>query len=87
MLILNVAIIISVPVLSFEAEASEICSKALAANIDTGLSHFQPMVALLCGQGKYHNQYLDENKQWVSDADPRATCITDKLEILEYCRK
>jgi amyloid beta A4 protein len=59
----------------------------LAANIDTGLSHFQPMVAILCGHGKYHNQYLDENKRWISDPDPKAVCTKDKLEILEYCRK
>ncbi len=59
----------------------------MAANIDTGLSHFQPMVAILCGHGKYHNQYLDENKRWISDPDPKAVCTKDKLEILEYCRK
>src|SRR6218665_1010146 len=45
------------------------------------------MVGILCGHGKYHNQYLDENKKWISDRDPRATCMKDKLEILEYCRK
>lgn len=61
--------------------------QALAANMDTGLSHFQPMVAILCGHGKLQNQYLDENKKWISDPDPKATCTKDKLEILEYCRK
>lgn len=61
--------------------------EALAANIDTNLGHFQPMVAILCGHGKFHNQYLDENKKWISDPDSRATCTKDKLEILEYCRK
>lgn len=61
--------------------------QALAANIDTSLGHFQPMVAILCGHGKFHNQYLDENKKWISDPDSRATCTKDKLEILEYCRK
>lgn len=55
--------------------------------MDTGLSHFQPMVAILCGHGKYQNQYLDENKKWISDPDPKALCTKDKLEILEYCRK
>lgn len=62
--------------------------EALTANLDNGLTHFQPMVAMLCGQhGKFHNQYLNEQKQWVTDNDPSATCIKDKLEILEYCRK
>jgi len=45
------------------------------------------MVAILCGHGKYYNQYLDENKRWISDPDPKAVCTKDKLEILEYCRK
>ena len=46
------------------------------------------MIAMLCGQhGKFHNQYLNEQKQWVTDNDSAATCIKDKLEILEYCRK
>lgn len=45
------------------------------------------MVAILCGHGKYQNQYLDENKKWISDPDPKALCTKDKLEILEYCRK
>lgn len=62
-------------------------SQALTANVDTGLTHFQPMVSLLCGHGKFQNQYLDENKRWVTDPDPKATCTRDKLEILEYCRK
>ena len=45
------------------------------------------MVAILCGRGKYHNQYLEANKKWISDPDLQATCTKDKLEILEYCRK
>ena len=62
--------------------------QALTANLDNDLTHFQPMIAMLCGQhGKFHNQYLNEQKQWVTDNDPAATCIKDKLEILEYCRK
>jgi len=61
--------------------------EALTANLDNGLTHFQPMIAMLCGHGKFHNQYLNEQKQWVIDEDPTASCIKDKLEILEYCRK
>ena len=68
-------------------EFTEFVFQAVAANIDTGLSHFQPMVAILCGHSKYHNQYLDENKRWVTDTDPKATCTKDKLEIMDYCRK
>lgn len=61
--------------------------QTLTANADSGLAHFQPMVSLLCGHGKFQNQFLDENKRWVTDPDPKATCTRDKLEILEYCRK
>ena len=61
--------------------------KTMAANRDIGLDHFKPMVAILCGHGKFHNQYLDENKKWISDLDPQALCTKDKLEILEYCRQ
>ncbi|KPM08836.1 secreted beta amyloid precursor protein-like protein [Sarcoptes scabiei] len=61
---------------------------ALAANLDSSsLGHFQPMVAILCGHGKYHNQYLSEENKWISDFDSRAVCTKNTLEILEYCRK
>ncbi|GFQ93529.1 APP_N domain-containing protein [Trichonephila clavata] len=56
-------------------------------NLDSGPNHFQPMVAVLCGHGKLLNKYLDENRRWVTDNDPKAVCTKDKLEILEYCRK
>ncbi|GIY05545.1 e1 domain-containing protein [Caerostris extrusa] len=56
-------------------------------NLDSGPNHFQPMVAVLCGHGKLLNKYLDENRRWVTDNDPKAICTKDKLEILEYCRK
>lgn len=55
--------------------------------MDPDLGHFQPMVALLCGHGKIHNQFLTEGQRWVSDPDPKAVCTKERLEILEYCRK
>lgn len=48
------------------------------------------MVAIFCGHGngKFHNQYLDEiTNKWVSDSDSRAICTKNKVEILEYCKK
>lgn len=56
-------------------------------NLDSGPNHFQPMVAVMCGKGKLLNKYLDENRRWVTDSDPKSVCTKDKLEILEYCRK
>lgn len=64
---------------SFQEDAND--------NLDAGPNHFQPMVAVLCGHGKLLNKYLDENRRWVTDNDPKAICTKDKLEILEYCRK
>lgn len=45
------------------------------------------MVAILCGHGKYHNQFLNEDNKWITDMDSRAVCTKNTLEILEYCRK
>lgn len=65
-----------------------VCLVCEAVPSSSTLSHFQPMIAIVCaGKNRYHNQYLDENKRWISDPDPKATCFKDKLEILEYCRK
>ena len=53
------------------------------------------MVAMVCpnkeqGGGLsrlFHNQYLTSSGKWASDFDHKATCRTDKVEILEYCKK
>ena len=53
-----------------------------------------PMVAMVCPskQGDpvdrlFHNQYLSSSGKWATDFDHKATCTTDKVEILEYCKK
>jgi hypothetical protein len=52
------------------------------------------MVAMLCPdkQGDklsrlFHNQYMSSTGKWATDFDHKATCRTDKVEILEYCKK
>ena len=52
------------------------------------------MVAMVCPskQGDpvdrlFHNQYLSSSGKWATDFDHKATCTTDKVEILEYCKK
>ncbi|XP_076662702.1 amyloid-beta-like protein isoform X3 [Andrena cerasifolii] len=47
----------------------------------------EPQVATLCEAGEvYLAQHMGEQGRWVSSADKKS-CMTDKLEILEYCKK
>lgn len=56
-------------------------------------SHFEPQVAVLCdpdaqgGHEAYHPQYMTEQGRWQSDLTAKATCLRDKMDILEYCKK
>lgn len=44
-------------------------------------------VATLCEAGEvYLAQHMGEQGRWVSSADKKS-CMTDKLEILDYCKK
>lgn len=46
-----------------------------------------PKVATLCEPGEvYLAQHMGEQGRWVSSTDKKS-CMTDKLEILEYCKK
>ncbi|XP_033351841.1 amyloid-beta-like protein isoform X4 [Bombus vosnesenskii] len=47
----------------------------------------EPQVATLCEAGEvYLAQHMGEQGRWVSSADKKS-CMTDKLEILAYCKK
>ncbi|XP_050597953.1 amyloid-beta-like protein isoform X4 [Bombus affinis] len=47
----------------------------------------EPQVATLCEAGEvYLAQHMGEQGRWVSSADKKS-CMTDKLEILDYCKK
>lgn len=57
-----------------------------------GVSHFEPQVALLCdtgihGQEPYHPQYMTEQGRWQTDLENKASCLKDKIDILNYCKK
>ncbi|GJQ78828.1 putative transition metal ion binding protein [Trypoxylus dichotomus] len=64
---------------------------------DSGLgggtvAHFEPQVAILCdagihGQEAYHPQYMTEQGRWQTDLTSKATCLKDKMDILDYCKK
>ncbi|XP_008543262.1 amyloid-beta-like protein isoform X2 [Microplitis demolitor] len=47
----------------------------------------EPQVATLCEASEtYLAQHMGEQGRWVSSTDTKS-CMTDKLEILEYCKK
>ena len=53
------------------------------------------MVAMVCPEKQgdpvtrlFHNQYMSpDSGKWETDFDHKSTCKTDKVEILEYCKK
>lgn len=56
------------------------------------VSHFEPQVAILCdtgihGQEAYHPQYMTEQGRWQTDLTSKATCLKDKMDILDYCKR
>jgi len=66
---------------------------AIESSTQTTL-HRDPQVAMICpektgesGVRSYHNQYMTTAGKWATDFDEKATCKTDKVEILEYCKK
>ncbi|KAF7992272.1 hypothetical protein HCN44_001597 [Aphidius gifuensis] len=47
----------------------------------------EPQVATLCEAGEvYLAQHMGEQGRWISSTEKKS-CMTDKLEILEYCKK
>ena len=62
--------------------------------MDSSSGHHDPMVAMICPDKNgdpatrlFHNQYMTTSGKWATDYDHSATCRTDKVEILEYCKK
>ncbi|XP_023345974.1 amyloid-beta-like protein isoform X2 [Eurytemora carolleeae] len=58
-----------------------------------GGEHFEPTVAMYCPEkgedsgDLFYNKYLAESGVWMTDTDSKATCVKDKVQILEYCKK
>lgn len=54
---------------------------------------WEPQISVLCepGQGQiYHPQFLSEEGRWVTDLSiktPVSTCLRDKNDLLDYCKK
>lgn len=48
----------------------------------------EPQVAVVCDvRNPLHPQYMDSTGKWVSDLDNKNSCLKDKIEILDFCRK
>jgi len=48
----------------------------------------EPQVAVVCDvRNPVHPQFMDSAGKWVSDTQIKNSCMKDKVEILEFCRK
>ncbi|KOB76451.1 Amyloid protein [Operophtera brumata] len=67
-----------------EFQLASVCAEALGAS--TGA---EPQVAVLCESGgTYHPQYMSAAGRWTPDLTTKShTCLKDKMEILDYCKK
>ncbi|CAG0913232.1 unnamed protein product [Notodromas monacha] len=72
----------------FIALTSCLLGRAEEARSHPGGLHLEPQIAMLCDpKEKFINKRIDETGKWVTDWEHKATCIEDKVDILEYCRK
>ncbi|XP_073830984.1 amyloid-beta-like protein isoform X5 [Musca autumnalis] len=64
---------------------------AVTATSQAASPRWEPQIAVLCEAGQvYQPQYLSEEGRWVTDLNKKstgATCLRDKLDLLDYCKK
>ncbi|XP_059222949.1 amyloid-beta-like protein isoform X3 [Stomoxys calcitrans] len=64
---------------------------AITATSQAASPRWEPQIAVLCEAGQiYQPQYLSEEGRWVTDLNKKstgATCLRDKLDLLDYCKK
>ncbi|KNC27357.1 Beta-amyloid-like protein, partial [Lucilia cuprina] len=62
-----------------------------ATQVQAASPRWEPQIAVLCEAGQvYQPQYLSEEGRWVTDLNKKstgATCLRDKLDLLDYCKK
>ncbi|XP_014206196.1 amyloid-beta-like protein [Copidosoma floridanum] len=67
--------------------ASEIQAVSERLELAPAGGRSEPQVATLCEPGDaYLAQHMGEQGRWISSGDTKS-CMTDKLEILQYCKK
>lgn len=68
-----------------------LCNKQAVAGSfgsDVAPIKVEPQVAVVCDvRNPLHPQYMDSTGKWVSDMDNKNSCLKDKIEILDFCRK
>ncbi|XP_059222948.1 amyloid-beta-like protein isoform X2 [Stomoxys calcitrans] len=61
------------------------------SQVQAASPRWEPQIAVLCEAGQiYQPQYLSEEGRWVTDLNKKstgATCLRDKLDLLDYCKK
>ncbi|XP_017114891.1 amyloid-beta-like protein isoform X2 [Drosophila elegans] len=61
------------------------------AQVQAASPRWEPQIAVLCEAGQiYQPQYLSEEGRWVTDLSKKttgATCLRDKMDLLDYCKK
>ena len=85
------------PIAAFALFAALFAHAAAAAHIDhvsanvdvpsrTSKHHaaFVPLVAFKCG---YRDKHINELGEWEDDASSVAECLTEKTDILKYCKR
>uniref|UniRef100_A0A8W7NYP2 Amyloid-beta-like protein n=1 Tax=Anopheles atroparvus TaxID=41427 RepID=A0A8W7NYP2_ANOAO len=62
-----------------------------ASQIQAASPRWEPQISVLCEAGQtYHPQYLSEEGRWTTDLSvkvPGSTCLRDKMDLLDYCKK
>ncbi|EDW07494.2 LOW QUALITY PROTEIN: uncharacterized protein Dmoj_GI14839 [Drosophila mojavensis] len=63
----------------------------LVGTVQAASPRWEPQIAVLCEAGQiYQPQYLSEEGRWVTDLSKKttgATCLRDKMDLLDYCKK
>ena len=55
---------------------------------DVAATKVEPQVAVVCDlRNPLHPQYMDSTGKWISDLDSKNSCLRDKVEVLDFCRK
>lgn len=60
-------------------------------HVQAASPRWEPQISVLCEAGQtYHPQYLSEEGRWSTDLSikvPGSTCLRDKMDLLDYCKK
>ncbi|CAG0894862.1 unnamed protein product [Cyprideis torosa] len=84
----TVLLVVSAP--AFASNDGFVEVKPSSNSVDTDLipKHTEPQVAMVCEDGKkVVSKFMDENGEWKDDEVYQQTCLTNKPDILDYCKR